>query len=302
MSERGVFAVDRGIFDHPLFEDKAPLSKREAWLWLLAEAEWRPRQRGRAGSTILLARGQLAHSIRFMAEAWGWHRARVERFLERLKSETMIETEAETGQTVITICKYNDYQRVSLPNKPVAETLTETPPRQDRDKLEDIQTKELKKDNLSETAVSDPSPTRRKRKPYPPEFEQSWRAYPTDPLMSKDKTFAAWSKLDTEDRGKFHASIPAFKAYCRKNPTYRPVHAVRYITDRRFDGFLGDAGDAPTSGPDWTQRLAYARTNHRWSTSEWGPMPGQPGSMVPTDIIQPADGAGWSEWTRSAAA
>ena len=37
MSERGVFALDRGIFDHLAFADEA-FTEREAWAWLIAEA------------------------------------------------------------------------------------------------------------------------------------------------------------------------------------------------------------------------------------------------------------------------
>jgi hypothetical protein len=139
MSELGVFAVDRGIFDHPVLDDGEPFTKREAWLWLLSEASWKAREKPGPGHLIKLSRGQLTHSIRFMANAWQWDKARVERFLGRLKTETMVETHSETGQTVITICKYDDYQRVSLPTKTAVETETETRARQDRDKLEDIQ-------------------------------------------------------------------------------------------------------------------------------------------------------------------
>ena len=28
-----------------------------------------------------------------------------------------------------------------------------------------------------------------------------------------------------------------FKDYCRKNPTYRPVHAERFLSQKRFEGF-----------------------------------------------------------------
>jgi hypothetical protein len=44
-------------------------SRVRSWLWLVAEAAWKPRVRfiGR-----LLERGQLAHSTRFMAKAWCW--------------------------------------------------------------------------------------------------------------------------------------------------------------------------------------------------------------------------------------
>jgi hypothetical protein len=42
---RGAFWVSRGVFDHPLFRGE-PFTQREAWLWLIAEAAWKPgRQR-----------------------------------------------------------------------------------------------------------------------------------------------------------------------------------------------------------------------------------------------------------------
>lgn len=39
MSERGVFAVDRGVWDHPMFADE-PFTEREAWLWMVSAAAW----------------------------------------------------------------------------------------------------------------------------------------------------------------------------------------------------------------------------------------------------------------------
>lgn len=147
MSERGVFAIDRGIFDHPKFHDEGrEFSKLEAWVWLLSRAAWRQHTRTIGGRTIELERGQLAASIRYMAEAWGWSRSRVERFLVLLETETdgetEIETANETGITVITIRKYDEYQKVSLPRGTVIETQTETvsetPAGQQRDKEENI--------------------------------------------------------------------------------------------------------------------------------------------------------------------
>lgn len=138
MSERGVFAIDRGIFDHPVFADER-LTEREAWQWLIAEAAWRERAK-RVGSVVVqLKRGQLAASVRFMAEAWGWSKSRVGRFLDRLKIETMVSTDNWTGVLVITICNYDKYQRVSLPDGTVTGTPSGTAAGQRRDKREDIE-------------------------------------------------------------------------------------------------------------------------------------------------------------------
>ncbi len=112
MSERGVFAVDRGIWDHDVLSDNRPFSRREVWLWLLSEAAWKPHRRRVSGRPIGLNRGQLVASLRFMAEKWCWSEPRVRRFLELLEKERMIDVATDAGITIITICKYDKYQRV----------------------------------------------------------------------------------------------------------------------------------------------------------------------------------------------
>jgi hypothetical protein len=152
MSERGVFAVDRGVFDHPAFP-REPFTQREAWTWLIAEAAWKAHRRRVGNLQVELRRGQLAASIRFLAVRWRWHRAKVERFLDKLKTETMVGTTIETGITIITICNYNKYQRVSLPDETATRTATGTEARQQRDKVEYKESKE----EDSEAKASDAS-------------------------------------------------------------------------------------------------------------------------------------------------
>jgi hypothetical protein len=109
MAEQGTFSVARGVFDHPVFA-REPFTEREAWLWLIAEAQWKP-VRKRVGRVIIaLQRGQLAHAVRFMAQRWCWPRMRVHRFLQRLSAEKMIRYESGTLAGRITICNYEDYQ------------------------------------------------------------------------------------------------------------------------------------------------------------------------------------------------
>jgi hypothetical protein len=151
MSERGVFAVDRGIFDHPKFRDeRQPLSKLEAWLWLLASAAWKPHVRRIAGKGYELKRGQLAASTRYMAERWRWSEAKVRRFLTTLKTDAdgdaEIDAVTDAGITIITIRKYNQYQRVSLPGDAPTDAGddagTDAAATQQRRNKEDIQYKE----------------------------------------------------------------------------------------------------------------------------------------------------------------
>jgi hypothetical protein len=114
MSERGFIAVARGILDHHLVGARKPYSRLEAWQCLLLEAAWKRRrigfQTGRHLGMISLERGQLSHSLRFLAKKWGWSVKRTKTFLVALENDHMITTQTDIGQTIITICNYNSYQ------------------------------------------------------------------------------------------------------------------------------------------------------------------------------------------------
>ncbi|WP_313348209.1 hypothetical protein [Paracoccus sp. (in: a-proteobacteria)] len=105
----GTVNVSRDLWDDPTFKD-SEMSQREAWVWMIAEASWKARTK-RAGSIeVELRRGQLAVSTRFMAKAWMWSEPRVRRYLDMLENRRMIERATDAGVTVITICKYDEYQ------------------------------------------------------------------------------------------------------------------------------------------------------------------------------------------------
>lgn len=151
MTERGVFAVHRGWFDHPVFA-REKFTEREAWAWLISEASWKKRTR-RIGDKFIvdLERGQLAASLRHLAEVWQWTKGKVEWFLKKLKSQDMVQTDNKTGICIITICNYDKYQRVSLPDRTANETPNRTATGQQQDNTEDIKT-------LNTTAAGDAPP------------------------------------------------------------------------------------------------------------------------------------------------
>ena len=108
-----VYQMHRGWMDHPCFGNVA-YSEREAWEWLIGEAAFKDGAVSINGRPVVLKRGQLTASLRFMAQKWRWDKNKVARFIGLLKrwdmatSET--ETESGTGQTVISICNYTKYQ------------------------------------------------------------------------------------------------------------------------------------------------------------------------------------------------
>lgn len=143
MSERGVFAVDRGIWEHDLFVSNEPLSKLEAWMWLISEAAWKPHRRRIGGRVIELDRGQYVGSLRFIASKWRWSEPKVRRFLKTLVDEKMVDANTDAGMTVITIRNYNSFQRTSLPTDAMHESNTDAAATQQRRKVEDKENKEV---------------------------------------------------------------------------------------------------------------------------------------------------------------
>lgn len=94
----------------------------------------------------------------------------------------------------------------------------------------------------------------RARAVYSVEFEDEfWKPYPRTPVMSKAEAWKAWEKSSEQDRTAIVAAVPRYAAWLKSKPDHPAVHACRFITQRRFDGFSlsdSEAIDAITIAPD----------------------------------------------------
>ncbi|WP_141339717.1 hypothetical protein [Bradyrhizobium sp. USDA 3458] len=294
MSERGVFAVDRGIWDHPMFPDE-PFTEREAWQWLIGEASFKPRTRNIGGKVIPLDRGQLAASIRFMAERWTWSKSKVERFLKRLKTETMIETASGTGLLVITICNYDKYQRVSLPDRDEEQDSNRdargTATGQQRDKREDTEN----------TEYTEHTPPRAKRaRASVGRFDEFWSEYPRRGGSNPRKAALGVYQQAVKSGADEQAIIDGAKRYradLRKQQqegSKYVAQAVTWLRQCRWEDDLPTAsaatpnfatGDPPV---DWRKWMRGYMVLPSYSRSWYGPggEPGREGCEVPCDILR----------------
>lgn len=134
--------MHRGWQDHPIFGDEV-FSKRDAWVWLIEAAIFSNDGYLACinGMQVFLMRGSLTYSLDFLADAWGWHRSKVDRFLKKIEKAGMIEIESETGQNIVTICNYSEYQLAYE----AIETKIGTRPIQEQDKA-DTNNKKAKKE------------------------------------------------------------------------------------------------------------------------------------------------------------
>lgn len=136
-----VIGMPRGWLDLPaLRAGREPFDRMSAFAYLWDRAFQCAGPFSLEGYTVRLERGQFAASIRFLAGAWGWHPCKVQRFLNRLKSDTLIDTATDTGLTVITLCNYCEIQDRRRVTDTPTDTVADTPPIHPRYKTEESKT------------------------------------------------------------------------------------------------------------------------------------------------------------------
>ena len=144
---------------------------------------------------------------------------------------------------------------------------------------------------------------RKARVSYPADFEEFWKGFPTDANMSKAEAFKAWKPMLDDDKALVLASLPAFRRYCLDRPDYRPVHACRYLSQRRFEGHAAakngatphrgrtesNLGSPETWDDDrWRMVLRLAREDRVWDAA-FGPPPGDRDCKIPKHLITDRD-------------
>ena len=112
----GYFAVDRQLFDHWLWEQK-PFSEGQAWIDLIGLANFEDSKTPYKGKVITCKRGTVYRSISYLANRWGWSRDRARRFLKLLEDDEMIQLNATTNNTTITIVNYDFFQGLATTGK-----------------------------------------------------------------------------------------------------------------------------------------------------------------------------------------
>lgn len=135
----GWFAMNRAMFDHPIFAGKP--DRVGIWAWMIARAAYRDTRQDANGKTIDVKRGQILTSYRQMSRGTGAGVQVCRTLIDKLKGENAVKLNLTHGRLLITICNYEKYQQ---PNTPTNTGLTQ-----------DQHTKETsKQDYTLETKVS----------------------------------------------------------------------------------------------------------------------------------------------------
>ena len=290
-TERGFIALARGILDHPIVGARKPLTRHDAWEWLLFETAWKSRKyAGTCSIVVDLERGQLAHSTRYMSKAWGWPETTVRRFLSRLKTGAMIGAATGAGITVITICNYDAYQQRAGESGAGIGAATGAKMAQQRRRKE--QGNKVIDISLSET-FSEWYATYPRKKAR----QDAWKAYcklissgaiSHADLMARTRLFADHWKASTaaaKDPKREIGYCPYPASWLNSGEYADEIEAAPSTPDRGAMKIEAATRDASTfTEADWRDRLALIERGERWP-SQWGPKPGEPGCLVPAALL-----------------
>ena len=123
-NDKGFIKLSRKFFSNELWNEARTFSSCEAWLDLIQSARFEatPRKVSIGGREVICNRGQYPASIRFLAKRWNWTERKVRTFISFLKKREMISTECVQGVNIITLCKYEEYNRSDTVNDTTNDT------------------------------------------------------------------------------------------------------------------------------------------------------------------------------------
>lgn len=139
--------------------------------WMIMRASWKATRVRYKGRSVTLQRGQLVTSYRDIATAMDRDKMWIGRLLKRLVRETMVDTQGDTGLTIVTICNYDKFQTFSPVGETVDEKVEAVDERHGRD------TEQEDKENLEEINMFADG-ERVLGKQYTAAFETWWSEYP----------------------------------------------------------------------------------------------------------------------------
>lgn len=184
----------------------------------------------------------------------------IEGWLGDLERNGFIQRYEVDGSRYMQVVNWLKHQKIDHPSKskiPAFEESLAKPREVSRDLAPDLGPRTLDQEEGEPKGSPCPKPSKsvRTRIDYPSDFEDWWKAYPTDQNMSKAEALKAWRQLGPEDRQKAIAAAPRFRIWCRQQKDYRTIHAERWLSKRRFDGFAPQADE-----PERTLPLEWAQT------------------------------------------
>jgi len=211
--------LDRDIFESKLWLEE-PFTHAQAWVDLIAMANYADKTKFYKGSFQKIKRGQIITSQRTLAERWKWSKAKVATFIRTLVDAEMVTTDNTSRWTVLTIVNYAKYQDVKSTKRP------QTDPQSDHGKTTERPRKGLQEE-------------------YKERKENIYTAPPEDTQTKEDYggvflSDAEWDELEglVKNKGEFLQVIDRVGEWLQDNPRPKSKHKSIVKTFLRNDGLI----------------------------------------------------------------
>lgn len=280
----GWISIDRALLDHNivgLLKHNGSTNHKVFvfWVWLLCNARFEDGEILANGKMVKVARGQYYGSLRFMSDKTGLSVKEIRNILKVLKMGTAINVEKGTGQTMITILKYNDYQRLDR-KKGTGKKDDRGTGRAQQGHSKGTKYNKGNKDNNKEADLFEEEIEVKKTIKH---FDDFWEIYPAKKgkLEAHRKYKIAVRDHTTED-----LILKAVRKYAEK------VTGTNYIKNPSTWLHQGcyedeyDNSDGDSEEDIWLDRMNKFIDHAKWDEDRWGFPPDHRATEVPARILK----------------
>lgn len=161
---------------------------------------------------------------------------------------------------------------------------------------------EDKDSSSSRPAAAKVNEAQSQKKAIEAEFSETfWPAYP----RKVEKQDALKAFIKARAKTSLETIMAGVRAYAAEVAGKEPQfirHAAKFLNSASWENAAEPRGASAIVVDDaqWAKRLDFARREHVWDSGKWGPAPNAPGCIVPANLVETTDGAGWREWERAA--
>jgi DNA replication protein DnaD len=135
MEKKGYIRLYRKIMDNGMYFSE-PFTRTQAWIDLLLLANHKAKNVYLRGVCVTIGRGQVGHSMKELADRWSWSIGKVNRFIDRLKTDEQIDSQKTNVTTIISILNWDEYQSSESADESADGNQTETDGNQTEDQTE----------------------------------------------------------------------------------------------------------------------------------------------------------------------
>tara|TARA_R100001463_G_scaffold579_3_gene2446 strand:+ start:658 stop:1428 length:771 start_codon:yes stop_codon:yes gene_type:complete len=114
---KGWISVQRKIFDNIILKPKGKYTRMEAFMWLLKETSYSDQQVNIGNEIYNIKSGQILRSQEKLRKQFKWGNTKLRNFLKLLEKVGTIKVETNSKLTMITMLKFNDFQKKQTENK-----------------------------------------------------------------------------------------------------------------------------------------------------------------------------------------